>query len=619
VGRDNAGYSVADAGDVNKDGYQDVLIGAINADSGSKADAGAVYLVFGSPSRSTSTIDTASTLSPKGIKISGAAGYDHWGNAVSGTGDVNKDGIEDFIIGAFAYDPPSRTDAGGAVVIFGKTSGWVDIDLASFTSGSAGFWIWGAYAGDGCGNSLSGAGDVNGDGTADIVIGAPFANSLSRIDSGAAYVIFGHSNGAAFSTVDLASFTPGSSGFTLFGAVINIWAGVSVNGAGDVNGDGYDDIIVGAKCFGPSTRTASGAAYVIFGHSSVAAFTDIDLAALNSSQGFRITGAGEWHNLGVSVSSAGDFNNDGYDDVVVGTAINRAYVFLGHSNSSAFPAVDTVVFAAGSAGFTVTGSNGFGSTVSGGADINRDGVDDIIIAAPSYANTGAAFVLYGRSQLLFTDIVLSWLSGVSGYRINGAAAASAGSWSVSLMRDFDGDGVGEVLVGAPNADPLNRDGAGAVFLVYGELSAPTSQPSRQPTGQPSRQPSSRPTSQPTRQPTSLPTAKPSRQPSSRPTSQPSRQPTTQPSAQPSMQPTGRPSGQPTLQPSGQPTLAPTRQPSSQPSRQPSSVPSRQPTAKPSWQPSSQPSTAFLATHYAALSAALSAAIAVPHHAAVDMS
>jgi hypothetical protein len=115
---------VAGAGDVNKDGYHDILVGAYAADISAKANAGAVYLVFGSPGRSTSVVDTASTISPKGIKISGAVASDNWGLALSGAGDVNKDGIDDFIIGGFRYDPSSRTDAGAAVVIFGKTSGW---------------------------------------------------------------------------------------------------------------------------------------------------------------------------------------------------------------------------------------------------------------------------------------------------------------------------------------------------------------------------------------------------------------------------------------------------------------------------------------------------------------
>jgi hypothetical protein len=592
---DNAGNSVADAGDVNKDGYQDILVGAYLADLPGKADVGAVYLVFGSAGRSTSTIDTATALSPKGIKISGVNAGDYWGISVSGAGDVNQDGIDDFIIGGYQFDPSSRTDAGGAVVIFGKTSGWANIDLVSFTSGSAGFWIYGAATGDMCGKAVNGAGDVNGDGAADLIVGCDWADPLAKTQAGTSYVIFGHST--AFTAIDLSFFNTGNAGFRIFGAAAADYSGYSVSGAGDVDGDGFGDIIVGAPYYdGSSGRTDSGAAYVIFGHSNATAFTDIDLASLtsnSSSQGFRITGAAASNYFGRSVSRAGDFNHDGYGDIVIGSTANKAYIIFGHANTIPFLNLDLATFVAGTSGFAVSGSGTFGFTVSGGVDVNRDGVDDIVIAAATYSSTGVVYVLYGRSLLVFPDInVLSGLPSVSGYRIIGAASAGTGSWSVSLVRDFDGDGVGEVLVGTQNADPSGRNDAGAAYLVYGELSAPTSQPSMQPTGLPSRRPSSRPSSQPSWRPTSQPSVQPSRQPtgqpSLRPTSRPSRQPTSRPSVQPSRQPTSQPTRQPSSQPNGQPTSAPTRQPSVQPSWQPSSQPTSVPTAQPSGEPSSQP-------------------------------
>jgi hypothetical protein len=487
---DDTGYSVADAGDVNKDGFQDILVGAHYA---GLQDAGAVYLVFGSPGRTIIAIDTAVALPPKGIKISGATAGDIWGISVSGAGDVNKDGIDDFIIGGYQFDPFSRADAGGAVVIFGKTSGWADIDLSSFTSGTAGFWIWGAAAGDYAGWAVSGAGDVNGDGASDVIVGARLGDPWPRIDSGAAYVIFGHSQATAFSTVDLAIFTPGSGGFSIFGAEDGDQMGYSVGGARDVNGDGFDDVIVGAKFYDGAGGGACGAAYVIFGHSAATAFADINLAALSSNQGFRVTGAVANAQVGYSVSTAGDFNHDGYDDIVLGSQSDSVYVLFGHANTTAFPNIDLAAFTAGTAGFVVSGSGSFGWSVSGGVDINKDGVDDVAVVAPWYLSTGVAYVLYGRHQLQWANInVLLGVPAVSGYRIIGAAAASSGDWCVSLVKDFDGDGVGDILLGAPYADFSGRADAGTAYLVYGELSTPTSQP----TSQPSRQPSARPTSSP---------------------------------------------------------------------------------------------------------------------------
>jgi hypothetical protein len=242
-GDNTAGRSVADAGDINKDGYHDILIGAYKVDAPGRADTGAAYLVFGSPSRSTSSIDTATALPPKGVRILGTAANDNWGWSVGGAGDFNKDGVDDFIIGGPYFDPPSRTDAGGAVVIFGKTSGWADVDLASFTSGSAGFWIWGAAAGDQLGISLRGAGDVNGDGAGDVVIGANGADPQSRSLAGASYVIFGHNTDTAFGTIDLSLLVSGSIGFRIIGATESDYSGDKVSGARDVNNDGYSDVI----------------------------------------------------------------------------------------------------------------------------------------------------------------------------------------------------------------------------------------------------------------------------------------------------------------------------------------------------------------------------------------
>jgi hypothetical protein len=604
---DNVGWSVADAGDVNKDGHRDILVGAHAADLPGKPDVGVVYLVFGIGSRTTSTVDPLNTMLPKGIAIFGAATSDDWGYSVSGAGDFNKDGIDDFVIGAPQYDPPSRLGAGAVVVIFGKTSGWADIDLASFTSGTAGFWIWGSSQYDNCGRSVSAAGDVNGDGAGDIIVGAHMAEQQSWTDAnnGASYVIFGHSTATAFSTVDLATPMTSTVGFTIWGAVYDDRAGIAVSGAGDVNRDGYADLIVGAYQYDGATgqRSNAGAVYVIFGHSAATAFTDIDLAALSNSKGFHITGAVANDQLGWSVSCAGDFNHDGYDDIVFGSRGDKAYVLFGHSNVTTFPNSDLSASTPGAVGFMVTGTGDFGYCVSGGADVNGDGIDDIIIAASTYSTTGAAFVLYGRASSTFTNInVQTALPSVSGFRILGDSTSMTVAWSATLVKDFDGDGVGDILVGLPNADPSARANAGTAYLIYGELSAPTSQPSGQPTGRPSRQPSSQPSRQPSQQPTAQPsrqpTSQPSMQPIGRPTGQPSRQPTSQPSIVPVAAPTAQPSRQPTAQPSVQPAALPTAQPSrqpvgaptSQPSSQPSAEPSKQPGARPSAQPSTQPTT-----------------------------
>jgi hypothetical protein len=134
------------------------------------------------------------------------------------------------IVGATGADPNGRSGAGAAYVIFGKASGFADVDLASFTSGnSTGFVIKGAAAGDQLGNSVSGAGDVNGDGYADVIVGAPSADSYT----GAAYVIFAMKDG--FADVNTLNYTlnaSGSAGYIMWGAAVGDRLGTSVSGAG---------------------------------------------------------------------------------------------------------------------------------------------------------------------------------------------------------------------------------------------------------------------------------------------------------------------------------------------------------------------------------------------------
>ena len=163
------------------------------------------------------------------------------------------------------WQTPSRGQARTSYVIFGHTSAaraFTDIDLLTFTSGSSsGFKILGAVAGDQSGGSVCKAGDVNGDGIGDVIVGAYLADPSSRADAGTAYVIFGHTNiTASFTDIDLSTFTSGSSsGFKVFGPTAGDYLGWSVSTAGDVNGDGVKDIIIGADRADPSSRSYAGA------------------------------------------------------------------------------------------------------------------------------------------------------------------------------------------------------------------------------------------------------------------------------------------------------------------------------------------------------------------------
>lgn len=409
---DAFGYSVSSAGDVNGDGYDDIIVGAHGNDAGG-ANAGRAYIYFGGP-----TMKTA----PDVILTGGAAG-DRFGIAVSGAGDVNGDGYADVIVGA-DYNDAGGNNAGRAYVYVGGPRMDRTPDLI----------LTGAAAGDGFGGSVSKAGDVNGDGYGDLIVGASY-NDAGGADAGRAYVFFGGSslNGV----VDLI-LTGGSAGD---------WFGLSVSAAGDVNGDGYADIIVGAPR-NDVGGTDAGRAYVYHGGSSMDNVADVTLTGLSAGDGF-----------GISVSGAGDVNGDGYSDVIVGAHgsdaggidAGRAYVYLG---GQAFDPTAAVVLTGAAAG------DDFGRSIAGAGDVNGDGYDDVIVGAMfNYAagfDAGRAYVYFGGARMDNAANVI--LSGASSGDVLGLSVSGAG--------DVNGDGYSDILVGAPGSDAGGTDAGKAYVHAY---------------------------------------------------------------------------------------------------------------------------------------------------------
>ena len=405
---DQSGISVSSAGDVNGDGYNDILIGANLADPGGTLSAGKTYVVFGKASGFTESVNLSLLDGTTGFVLNGIDDTDNSGQAVATAGDVNGDGYSDILIGARMADYSEEyTDTGESYLIFGRASGFsASVDLSSLDGVSG--TVFNGLIGNGSliGFSVSTAGDVNGDGYADILIGAAWADFLLGVNTGAAYVVFGQTNGFGAS-LDLASLD-GTKGFVLKGVDAEDYTGASVNSAGDINGDGYDDILIGAKQADPDGDTDAGETYVVFGKSGSFG-ASLDLSSLDGTNGFVLEGIDASDYSGSSVSTAGDVNGDGYDDVLIG-----AYY-----------------------------------------------------ADPNGSMSGETYLVFGKSESFDSSLDLSTLNGTNGITFKGVDAENYSGRSVSTTGDVSGDGYDDILISAPWADLGENSMAGETYLYYG--------------------------------------------------------------------------------------------------------------------------------------------------------
>ncbi|MEM7566096.1 MAG: hypothetical protein AAF321_02580, partial [Pseudomonadota bacterium] len=383
---DQSGWSVSDAGDVNGDGIADIIIGAPFAELSGDAK-GESYVIFGNASGFAQSVTLGNNFinGTNGFRIDGINDDDRSGFSVSGAGDVNGDGIADIIIGAPEAELRGGTSFVESYVIFGSASGFPQsVTLGdNFINGTNGFRIDGINENDRSGSSVSAAGDVNGDGIDDIIIGAPEAE-LNGNNNGEAYVIFGKTESFGQSVTLNDSFIDGTNGFRIDGLNDTDLLGGSVSAAGDVNGDGFDDIIIGAPSATNDLGNNSGEAYVIFGKATgFAQSVTVDSAFLDGVNGFRIRSIGEGDEAGASVSGAGDLNGDGFDDIIVGARLadpngidsGGAYVIYGVAPTEA-------VSRTGSAASQTIRGGAFNDQLSGlgGADtlISADGADTLL-------------------------------------------------------------------------------------------------------------------------------------------------------------------------------------------------------------------------------------------------
>ncbi len=411
LGWSDGGSCIGSAGDVNGDGYDDVVISTYSHDS----QKGKAYVYHGSPAGLGATAV---------LTVTGQADGDLFGHAVAGVGDVNDDGYDDVIIGAPGVDAGGNL-RGRAYLYLGGSEGLSPTPVATIT---------GQSDGDLLGISVSGAGDVNGDDYDDVLVGAPLADAGGSA-RGQVYLYLGNSSGL--------STTPA---FTATGQADSAQLNVPKAGAGDVNNDGYDDVIVSA--YDAPDGTSKGQAYLYLGGSG----------GLSPSPVFTITGRADLDYLGLSGAGTGDVNDDSYADVIIGAegagggSKGQAYLYPGNSSGlSPSPA------------FTVTGqadSDHLGFSVGGAGDVNGDGYADMLIGAPGVdtggTKKGQAYLYMGRR---------GGLSPSPAFTVTGQADSDHLGIAVAGAGDVNGDGYDDVLIGAAGAP--NGTHKGQVYLYLG--------------------------------------------------------------------------------------------------------------------------------------------------------
>lgn len=575
------GGFVSSAGDMNNDGILDTIVCPLEGWTPPVVAYivnGAATIQDGVQENLLNGLDLASFNSTQGFRIVGFNGISC--KSASALGDVNGDGIDDIILW-LSYK--------GVYVVFGRSGPMPDIDLAAMpaTVGvklSASMF---AYY-DEC--SVARAGDVNGDGLNDIIIGAP-----TGFTEGRAFVVYGSRTLASIDLLHMSSTT----GYTIYGPDINAYAGFVV-GSADVNGDRLSDLIVAAPGYVKYGVPYAGipATYVLFGSNST---TGNNVYLSGSFNGFRVTGVSmPTYEPEMFLNVLGDVNGDGLQDFMVksnafgnGDRVRPFAVVYGKTTTTDIDLrnldpIQGVHIREGSYPSDDIDCNAdidteccyLGGAADGVLDYNGDGYADIALTVicnlfwRSEREYSFAAVIFGDRSLQDTE--LAFLDGESnGFKV----------WSDSFLlavssAGMTSDGYSGLAVGAPYSSPYGRSYAGTVTVFYGKNATAGDLRVTYPPPLPTQAPSPAPSAVPT---TSQPSESPSIAPSS-PTSSPSfapSQPTVSPTYAPSA-PSQEPSSVPTAQPSGEPT----GQPTSQPVEHPTSRPSR-PTVTPTVKPSSQ--------------------------------
>lgn len=405
---DNAAYTVAQVGDVNGDGFKDLAIGAPYADYAKRKDSGSVYIVYGR--RPYQGVDLhLLDIRGGGFRVDGVTAGDHFGTSVSGGGDLNGDGYADIVVGAPDATFYGRKGSGITYVIHGgPRNGALDLKIAPADDYDV---IGGRSRGDHSGTAVAFSGDTNGDGIPDVLVGAPGADGqirnypLKDTNTGAAFVVRWNRGNHAGAPVDLAQSATGQV-FALDGLQATERVGTSIADAGFVDADNLHDVVVGGPGADRNQRIDSGSAFVVSPRQQTG---DRSLSDLANGFGYRIDGMSDGARLGTSVAGVGDVSGDGVADQVIGAP--------------------------------------------GAAFGRRFGA-------------GKAVVAFGQTKLPVLD---TRALGDRGYTVVGAAFDDAAGTAVAAAGDYNGDGLADLVVGAPEADGNCRGASGSAYVVYGKF------------------------------------------------------------------------------------------------------------------------------------------------------